>query len=101
VTGRAQDGEGQQQPGTSGPALLEDLVITRSPSRALGAVLGVLLTSGLLAALVGQHGDGPLGGLPMAVGTVAYGVALVAALVLVGLVLLLVVTAAPRRRGTR
>lgn len=48
-------------------------MIERHPYHAVGAVLAVFLSTFLLAGLIGQHGDGPLGGLPDWIGAAAYG----------------------------
>lgn len=47
-------------------------MIVRYPYRAVGAVLAVMAVTMLFAGMVGQHGDGPWGGLPDWVGPVAW-----------------------------
>ncbi len=87
---------------TAGSALLLGVVvITRHPYRAVGAVLAVLLPAMLLAGLIGQHGDGPLGGLPDWLGTAAYTTFMTAAGVLVALSLFLSVANLRYRRSVR
>ena len=47
-------------------------MIRSHPHRAVGVVLAVMLLTGLTAGLVGQHNDGPWGGLPEEVGAAAW-----------------------------
>ncbi len=47
-------------------------MIVRHPYRAVGTVLAVMAVTMLVAAMVGQRGDGPWGGLPDWVGPVSW-----------------------------
>ena len=76
-------------------------MIQRHPYRAVGVVLAVFLPSLLVAGMVGQYGDGPWGGLPEWVGTVAYVTWYVSALVLVALSVYLGVANLRYRRAAR
>lgn len=66
-------------------------MIVRHPYRAVGAVLAVMAFIMLVAAMVGQHGDGPWGGLPDWVGPVSWFSFLAASVVMLALSAFLVV----------
>lgn len=61
------------------------LVIARHPYRAVGAVFAVFSGSYLLGGLIGQHHEGPWGGLPAWLNTANYVVFAVSVLVLIAL----------------
>ena len=57
-------------------------MIARHPYRAVGVVLAVMAVCLFVAAMVGQHNDGPWGGLPEWVGAVTWGGFLLSVLVI-------------------
>lgn len=76
-------------------------MIARHPYRAVGAVLAVLLPSLFLTAMIGQHNDGPWGGLPPWLGAASYVTWLTASVVLVVLSTYLGVASMRYRRAVR
>ena len=76
-------------------------MIKRHPYRAVGTVLGVFLLSLLVAGLIGQHNDGPWGGLPAWLGTASYATWFVSGLVLVALSIYLGIANLQYRRAVR
>lgn len=73
MTGR---GRARQRPGQRGPhgsaSHLGVLVIARHPYRAVGAVLGAMALCIFVSGMVGQHNEGPWGGLPAWVGAAGW-----------------------------
>lgn len=64
-------------------------MIARHPYRAVGAVLAVFAVTFVLGGLIGQHNDGPWGGLPEWLNTLNYVLFMLSALALVVLSLYL------------
>jgi fructose-specific phosphotransferase system IIC component len=75
-------------------------VIARHPYRAVCAVLAVMVVSAFVAGMVGQHNDGPWGGLPQWVGALAWFTFLGACLVILALSAYLAVANVRYRRRT-
>jgi fructose-specific phosphotransferase system IIC component len=76
-------------------------VIVRRPYRAVGAVLAVMALTLLVAAMVGQHGEGPWGGLPDWVGPVSWFSFLGSSVVMLALSAFLVVANLRHRSARR
>jgi hypothetical protein len=76
-------------------------MIKRHPYRAVGVVLAVFLPSLLVAAMIGQHNDGPWGGLPEWLGRTAYATWFISGLVLVALSIYLGIANLRYRRAVR
>lgn len=76
-------------------------MIREHPYRAVGVVLAVMLATGLTAGLIGQHNDGPWGGLPEWLGAATYFTFLASVLVILGLSAYLAVAHLQWRREHR
>lgn len=73
MTGRGRPATVLQQRGPLGSAShLGVLVIARHPYRAVGVVLGAMALCIFVSGMVGQHNEGPWGGLPAWVGAVGW-----------------------------
>ena len=72
-----------------------------TPRRLAGTVLGVLVVSLFLSAMIGQHNDGPWGALPAWLGAVSWFTFLASAVVLLALVVAFAAATLRSRRTAR